>query len=105
MPEANQHNYKCTTSAEKSVLISPIAFRPTRNIIWIYYVTTNLLQRERMLFVGINRRSTLEKRLFSIFWAIVSFRASGSVLWSIVLLYLTHQRKSNNQKGEGMKFY
>ncbi len=105
MTEANQHNWEGPTSAEKSVLISPIAFRPTRNIIWIYIVTTIFLKSDRMLFVGINRRNTLEKRLFSIFWAIVSFRASGSVLWSIALLYLTHQRKSNNQSRGDMNLF
>jgi hypothetical protein len=44
--------------------------------------------------MGNNQDSTLEKRLFSIFWAIDNFRASGSVLWSIVLLCMNRSKKN-----------
>jgi hypothetical protein len=66
------------TSPAKSVLISPIPLSPTRNMIckrqsdisleiWIYDASTDW------------NVQTFEKRLFSIFWAINNFKASGSV--------------------------
>ncbi len=89
------------TSAANSVLISPIPLSPTRNIIcrrhsmpalsvWIHVSSTDWCLQ------------TFENRLFSIFWAIANFKASGSVLSRMFLclictsFYNTYKMSEHN---------
>ncbi len=87
------------TSPAKSVRISPIAFSPTRNMICIQQPKKPKRQaKEERLANGWFH--TFEKRLFSIFWAIDNFKASGSVRSR---MFLCFNRSSHHQRHETLQ--
>ena len=73
------------TSAANSVRISPIAFKPTRKVIWGKPKLGKTRAMNTKLSPIVYLPQTFEKRLFSIFWAMASFKASGRVRSRIFL--------------------
>jgi hypothetical protein len=81
-----EHDHNHQTSDANSVRISPIPLSMERN--GICQCTRHNERKMIVLeFKRLRKARTLEKRLFSILWAMESLRASGSLRSSIALFF------------------